>query len=401
MSVIKIIKTEQDHTEAMERLLALMDADPAEGSEEENELEVLAVLIEQYESEHFPPDLPDPVEAIKFRMDQQGLTQKDMKPYIGSASKVSEVLNGKRPLSLAMIRKLHVGLGIPANVLIQQPGASLPDNHGLDWGAFPLTEMNKRGYFPDFSGRLPELKEYAEEYLRRFVNSIRSQHIEPAYCRTSAHYISDKSVDSYALMAWQVRVLQKAEKIKTAGTYSAGPVDMDMMRELAQLSWSAKGPSVAEEFLSFAGIKLIIEPHFEKTYLDGAVMLDAGGQPVIGMTLRYDRLDNFWFTLMHELAHISCHLHPGSEAFFDDIDSSQKDNIEIEADNLASEALIPSSEWNSANARFTQEEADCIDFARQLKIHPAIVAGRVRHETSDYQLLTGLIGNKQVRHHFR
>lgn len=120
MSFLKVIKSEVEHEQAMQRLMALMDLDPAPGSDEENELEVLSVLIEQYEIAQFPIEKPEPVEAIKFRMDQQGLTQKDMVEYFGSASKVSEVLNGKRPLSISMIRKLHRGLGIPADILIQE-----------------------------------------------------------------------------------------------------------------------------------------------------------------------------------------------------------------------------------------------------------------------------------------
>ena len=400
MSVIKVIKTGQDHADAMDRLMQLMDADPKEGSAEENELEVLAILIEQYESEHFPMDKPDPVDAIKFRMEQQGLTQKDMKPYFGSASKVSEVLNGKRALSLAMIRKLHSGLEIPAEVLIQQPGTSLSDFEGMSWNQFPIAEMKKRGYFPDFTGSLPELKEYAEEYIGRFLKSIRSQYIEPAYCRTSAHYVCDKSVDAYSLLAWQARVLQKAENIKTVYPYNPDSIDLAIMRELASLSWTEQGPKVAQEFLSMFGIKLVIEPHFDKTYLDGAAMLDANGHPVIGLTIRHDRLDNFWFTLMHEIAHIACHLHPDSQAFFDDIDSIEKDDIEREADDMASEALIPSEIWMDAAVRFNHDESGCIKFARQLKIHPAIVAGRIRHENKNYQTLTSLIGNKQVKHHF-
>ena len=125
MSVIKVIKTAKDHSDAMARLMTLLDANPEEGSPEDNELEVLALLIEQYESAQFSTDLPDPVEAIKFRMEQQGLTRKDMRPYFGSDSKTSEVLNGKRSLSLLMIRKLHKGLEIPAEVLIQERGGSL------------------------------------------------------------------------------------------------------------------------------------------------------------------------------------------------------------------------------------------------------------------------------------
>jgi HTH-type transcriptional regulator/antitoxin HigA len=112
----RVLKTEKDYQEALHRAEALMDATP--GSPEEEELELLALLIEAYEDTHFPMDFPDPVEAIKFRMDQAGLTRKEMIAYLGSQSKVSEVLNRKRPLSLTMIRALHDGLGIPAEVLL-------------------------------------------------------------------------------------------------------------------------------------------------------------------------------------------------------------------------------------------------------------------------------------------
>lgn len=113
----KVIKTGEEYKAALSQMRALMEAAP--GSPEEEDLELFAVLIEQYEKERFPIGLPDPVEAIEFRMDQAGLTRKDLIPYIGSQSKVSEVLNHKRPLSVAMIRALHDGLGIPAEVLLQ------------------------------------------------------------------------------------------------------------------------------------------------------------------------------------------------------------------------------------------------------------------------------------------
>lgn len=121
---IKVIKSDQEHEAAVARLSELMDAEPLEGSAEENELEVLTVLIEHYEREHFPMDKPDPIEAIKFRMDQLGLVQKDLVEFMGSASRVSEVLNGKRALSLNMIRRLYHGLDIPLDILIQAPDSS-------------------------------------------------------------------------------------------------------------------------------------------------------------------------------------------------------------------------------------------------------------------------------------
>ncbi|MFW5777314.1 MAG: helix-turn-helix domain-containing protein [Spirochaetota bacterium] len=114
MNYAKVIKTKAEHEWALARIAELMDADPAEDAPEADELELLAVLVDRYEEDHYPVDPPDPVDAIEFRMEQMGLRNKDLVPYIGSASRVSEVLNRKRDLSLAMIRKLSDGLGIPA-----------------------------------------------------------------------------------------------------------------------------------------------------------------------------------------------------------------------------------------------------------------------------------------------
>jgi HTH-type transcriptional regulator/antitoxin HigA len=118
---MQVIKTQDQHERALQRLLMLMDENPMEGSHEADEIELLALLIESYEAKNFPIDPPDPIEAIKFRMEQQGLKQKDLTPYLGSASKVTEVLNGTRQLSINMIRKLNAGLGISANILIKKP----------------------------------------------------------------------------------------------------------------------------------------------------------------------------------------------------------------------------------------------------------------------------------------
>jgi HTH-type transcriptional regulator/antitoxin HigA len=117
----KILQTKADHFAALSRVEALMDAKPK--SPEEAELELWTLLIEDYESKHHPVPPPDPIEAIRFRMDQLGLKATDLTAYIPSKSKVSEVLNRKRPLSLSMIRALHTGLGISAETLVQETQA--------------------------------------------------------------------------------------------------------------------------------------------------------------------------------------------------------------------------------------------------------------------------------------
>ena len=115
---IKLIKTDEDYREALKIAEVLFDAKP--NTPEGDELELVVALIEMYETKHFPVENPSPVEAIKFRMDQMGLSQKDLVPFIGSKSKVSEVLSGIRPLSLNMIRNLSAGLNIPLEILIQR-----------------------------------------------------------------------------------------------------------------------------------------------------------------------------------------------------------------------------------------------------------------------------------------
>ncbi len=125
----KVIKTTAEHERALARIEELFTAKP--GTPKGDELELLILLVETYEAKEFPIDLPDPIEAIRFRMQQANLKQKDLIPIFGSKSKVSEVLNGKRELSLSMIRKLASELGIPTEVLLQERGAPLDDDDFL------------------------------------------------------------------------------------------------------------------------------------------------------------------------------------------------------------------------------------------------------------------------------
>ena len=119
----KLVKNEADYKTTLARIEEIFNAKL--GSPEGDELDLLVTLVELYEEKAYRISLPDPITAIRFRMEQQGLKAKDMIPYIGSAPRVSEVLSGKRRLSLTMIRNLVNGLGIPAEVLLQELGAKL------------------------------------------------------------------------------------------------------------------------------------------------------------------------------------------------------------------------------------------------------------------------------------
>ncbi|HRG16909.1 MAG TPA: transcriptional regulator [Pseudomonadota bacterium] len=118
---IQPIHTTKDYKAALREISRLMADDPVSGTAEGDRLDILATLVQAYEARQFPIDAPDPVEAIRFRMEQSGLSVKDLEPLIGKSNRVYEVLNRKRPLTLAMIRRLHQGLGIPAEALIAEP----------------------------------------------------------------------------------------------------------------------------------------------------------------------------------------------------------------------------------------------------------------------------------------
>jgi len=394
----KVIKTEADYEAALARLDELLDAEP--GTAEGDEFELWATLISAYEEEAFPVDLPDPISAIRFRMEQAGLKQADLVPFIGSASRVSEVLNGKRKLSLSMIRKLHSGLGLPAEVLLQKPGASMPAEHPkIDWQRFPIAEMYRRGWFEGFTGTLSEAKEKAEELIAPliFPDGLEEGSI-PCFLRKSIR--ADAEMDDYALSAWCARVLAKAREQRLPA-YRSGTVTKSFCRELAHFSCLGDGPALAKEFLNQSGIHLITERHLPKTHLDGASFWTSSNRPVVALTLRYERLDNFWFTLCHELAHISLHLERDHDnAFVDDLKAHGSNTPETEADTFAADCLIPGSRWNASGLRSNWSASAVVDFASKLRIHPAIVAGRIRRERDNYRILSQLVGKGEVRRHF-
>ncbi|MDD4930097.1 MAG: ImmA/IrrE family metallo-endopeptidase [Gallionella sp.] len=400
---IKVIKSSDDYSQAIARLSALMTLDPQADSMEENELELLALVIEDYERKIVPVTASDPIEAILFRMDQMNLARKDLQPYMGSLSKVSEVLSRKRPLSLSMIRRLHSGLGIPADVLIggsEISQVTVGDAPEMDYTKFPLKEMFDRGCFGDFKGNTQRLRDYAEEMLPGFMHGLLPKQVEPAFLRAPLHQRGTRDADGYALLAWRLCVIKKARANPAPREYKKGVVTAKWLKDLARLSAFEDGSRLAREQLGMAGITLVIEPHFKGTYLDGAAMLDEG-RPVVAMTLRHDCLDNFWFVLMHELAHVSCHLDEAHPLFTDNLDSPDaQDRIERDADEMAGAALIPQVAWEKSAASTSHLSADVVALAEKLGVHPAIVAGRVRHETKNYHILAKLVGHGQVGRHF-
>lgn len=397
----RLIKNENDYEMALSRIEELMDAES--DTEEMDELELLTALVEMYEERHYPAGLPDPISAIKFRMEQLELTQKDMVPYFGSKSRVSEILNGKRKLTLPMMRALNKELGISAEVLLKEPGASFPEEiASIEWQRFPVVEMAKRCWLP----KEKNLKENVEEAMRALIDRAGGLEVlSGVLFRQGRGGRYNAKMDQYALAAWCIQVIIIARTNPLETQYVKDSVNTAMLREVARLSYFKEGPLLAKEYLEKHGIQMIVLRHLPKTYLDGAAMLMPDGTPVIGLTLRYDRIDNFWFCLLHELAHVAKHLSASDSIIIDDLDihrhdATSEDKIEKEADAMAQDGLIPQNEWRKSPVKSRATASNVLALANKLKIHPAIIAGRVRRESGNYRLLSKYVGPGEIRKHF-
>ncbi len=397
MDVVKLIKDDKSYREVLSRIDEIFDAEP--NTPEGDELDLLVTLVELYEKQKYIIEAPEPISAIRFRMEQLNLKNKDLVQYIGSKSKVSEVLSGKRPLSLNMIRKLHEELGIPAEVLIKDSKSSLPDSSVMEHGKnYPFSEMFKRGWFSDFfSGSLNEAKESKEELLVRFIGPFQIDDFDICYNRKSSTE-KDACIDDL-LLAWRIRVMNRAIKEKLP-EWNSDVLSDSFFSELVRLSYLAEGPKLAMEFLNKAGIHLIIEKHLPRTHLDGSSMLLPDRSPVVALTLRYDRLDSFWFTLFHELAHIKKHLNGERTAYFDDMTDDMDKRIEREADVFAKQKLIPDKIWQASGLSVFSSPSEINAFAYKNRISPSIPAGRLRFENKNYKVFANLIGSGEVRRLF-
>lgn len=391
----KVIKSDTDYEAALSRIDKLVDVDPAEGSSEADELDLLVLLVQDYEKKQVTVWQPDPVDAILFRMEQQGLSQRDLIPFIGTRSRVSEVLARKRPLTLPMLRALHRGMGIPANVLLQDHVTGDLEAPEIDWSLYPVKEIAKRGWVET---SVKDVRDHAEEIMKEFFAPLGGPHYATALYRRTQHTRFGRRIDGFALAAWTARVVMQNHANPPEIAYERGLITRDFMTEVARLSCSDRGPLLAVEFLHKHGIGVVIEPHLASTHLDGAAILVEIDRPVIGMTIRHDRIDNFWFCLMHELAHIALHLDDNTRDFFDDLDVEPAgDPLETEADEYAGDVLIPAKAWAESAASKLRSAAAAEHLARKLSIHPAIVAGRIRHEFGSYRVLNQLVGHREVR----
>ncbi|MDM7239930.1 ImmA/IrrE family metallo-endopeptidase [Klebsiella grimontii] len=401
LTEVRVIRTEEQYHAALSEVERLLRLELPAGSEESERLDLLTVVIENYENANYPVTPVDPIEAIKFRMDEQGLRQADLTPYFGTKSRVSEVLSGKRPLTVAMIKALSIGLGMSPQTLLgletETGYANRSPVEEVNWSKFPIKEMLSKGWIENV---VSQTKTTTEEKVKNFIEGLGANFSTAAFKRTlNGEPYSPTTV--YKLHAWIARVVQKAREKNLATKFRQDGITKDFLKEIAHLSWSEYGPLLAVEFLEKNGICVIIEPCLTGTAVDGAALRDIDGRPIIALTLRQDRLDNFWFTLLHELVHIWKHA-DSTNTFIDDIETlkNSTDKMEAEANRIARDTLIPRVIWKRSSAYLNPSTITIDELSRELRIHPAIIAGRIRRETGKYNQFSDLVGQGEVRKHF-
>ena len=400
---IRPIRSDDDYQSAMDRIESLMDVeDPT--LDQLDEIELLSLVIEDHERKSVSIDPPDPIEAIKFRMDQAGLTAADVAHCFGGRTRVYEVLNGRRGLTAGMMRALNEHLGIPADILLGRSAVRLPEPSSHDWKQFPIREMMKLGWIPTVDSIADAGEALIDEFLAGVLGGKRAT-ATPSFRLGSRE---NAKAEPYALMAWCCKAMTLSSEDEPLSK-SFDPDDVDpasFLGEIARLSQEREGPRRAVARMRENGIRFVVLTHLRKTYLDGAAMRGPGGVPLVALTLRQDRLDNFWFCLMHELAHVLLHLDDETCIFLDDLslrdggNGSQAAMREHEADELAERALIDEDVWIRFGFPESATELRIAELAMEANVHPSVVAGRVRFETRNYRRFGGLVGTGDVRRLF-
>ncbi len=376
-----------------------------------SEYEVLSLQLHDYETlksgtvEVLKASTLEDLPSILIRARiAKGLSQRQLAEALGLKEQQIQKYEAEEYASAKLQRLAEVANALNLNIsevakFRAEPQRPLDiDENDLAWDRFPVKEMYRRNWYEGLPIPSPlslsEAVANAEELVKAFVKDSLS---EPVRALSRQRVRAGSNVNRCALLAWQCRVIAVAKKEEAVNNYSRRAITGKWLNELAHLTKENYGPRKAVEYLRNSGIRFVVLPHLSQTHLDGAAFLLPKGSPIIGMTLRHDRLDNFWFVLFHELAHIIKHLRKGDiEGIFDNLNVEARD-IEQEADDLAGEILVPQNKWETALARFVRSKESIIDFAKKLGIHPAIVAGKIRKEANSYTILTDMVGRGEVR----
>ncbi|WP_271084688.1 XRE family transcriptional regulator [Brevundimonas sp. NIBR11] len=300
-----------------------------------------------------------------------------------------------RSISLSNYRKIAGALGVEIRAAIRTDAAAsfrMSVGDLPDYDAASLRRVVKHALAQGWI-RAPASDESAEALLLDYVRDSVGRLGSPTLLRTGLKPLSLD--DDLALSVWRARVIEKFDALEISGQFD--PMDISWLPSLVALSRLDDGITRVPRMLSDHGIAFVYEAHFTGLRVDGAA-LQIDGKPIVALSLRHDRIDNFWFTLMHELAHVYLHQRMGIETgFYDDLDEPGEDQVEDEADQFASSTLIPDEVWIRSPARISKDHIAIERFAENLRISPAIVFGRVRKERNNYKIFHDRVGLGCVR----
>lgn len=338
----------------------------------------------------------DPGELLIVARIAKGWTQKDLARKLGFREQQVQRYEADRYRSISLAGYVRVAraLSLRLSVDFHSPGAEWAPSFEVnpDEAQKVLKHARANGWLesndaPDENG-ISELVRHVAEHVE--------MHGTPSLLRTGLN-VEDHSKD-WLLLSWKAQITRRAKAIIEHEKLKYRPLDVSWLMDLVRLSRLEDGPVQACQLLKQHGIVLIVERHIPGMNIDGAAFL-VDHIPVIGMTLLRNSLDNFWFTLMHEVGHVILHYRTGLAAgFFDDVETvDYLDELEEEANRFASNMLIPEELWSRSPARIAKTAEPIERFAEQIGISPAIVFGRVRMERKNYSLFSDKIGRDKVR----
>ena len=338
-----------------------------------------------------------PGEYIKDELEARGWTQSDLAEILGrSRPKINELINGKRAITIQTAKELAAAFGTSAQVWLNletqwqlwrdRSTEDAVDRRAKLYALAPIKDLEKRGWIASSKN-----VDVVEQQVLDFFE-IKSLDESPAWLKSAARQSTPYIAPNPAQAAWLYRVRQLAPAIH-AEAFNSARLPGFIEGELQPLMANVEDVRAVPLRLAQVGIRFVLLQHLPRTKIDGATIWLTPDQPVIAVSTRYDRIDHFWFTLMHEIGHVKAG--DGKERNWlldNDLASSEgspgeKPPFEVEADRFASEQLISSEDFedfvNRVGPYYSDERV--IGFARRLKIHPGIVAGRIHHRTGNFQ----------------
>jgi HTH-type transcriptional regulator/antitoxin HigA len=330
---------------------------------------------------------------------RKGWSQKQLARNLGQREQAIQRYEAEkyRSISLAGLLRVASALGVRLSADLS---ATLRDAWTPSYEISPaealkiLKHARSHGWLENDA----ESDENAIGQLKRYIAEHVGEYGTPSLLRTGLN-VEDHSED-WTLLSWKAQVTRCAKIIIRNERPRYRPLNMSWLMTLVRLSSMEDGPARAQGLLLEHGIVLVAEPYISGMKVDGAAFL-VGDVPVIGVTLLRDSLDNFWFTLLHEVAHVILHYRTGlASGFFDDVETSHVDEFEDEANRFSSNILIPEELWSRSPARIAKTAEPIERLARQLGISAAIIFGRIRMERKNFAIFSDRIGRGMVRKQF-